>query len=311
MPTHTQTLAAQAIVNIFETSSVRGDYGKVTLIAGDTGHLTYGRSQTTLGSGNLATLLERYCAAPGARFSKLLKPSLPACKAKDFKLDHDERFKNILRACGDDPVMRDTQDAFFTDVYWSGAEKSASKLGFTLPLSCAVVFDSHVHGSWTKIRDTVNKKGAPEKLGEKKWIKAYVAARRDWLANHPRDDLRATVYRMDAFQRLIDHDLWSLEMPFVVRGLEVNEDSLKALPPGCYAGPAAGSRNLAVQAPLMRGLDVRLFQLALSLAGVDVLADGIFGKGSVTALQAWQKKTGKPASTIVGADLVGQLARKV
>jgi len=47
---------------------VLGDYRQVTLIAGDTGHLTFGRSQTKLGSGNLNELMQRYCAKSGARF---------------------------------------------------------------------------------------------------------------------------------------------------------------------------------------------------------------------------------------------------
>ena len=60
MPTTlTQTRTIQAIVNLFETSQVRGDYGQVTVLAGDTGHLTFGRSQTTLGSGGLHDLIAR------------------------------------------------------------------------------------------------------------------------------------------------------------------------------------------------------------------------------------------------------------
>ena len=56
-----QKRTAQAIVNIFETGRVAGDYGAVTLLPGDAGHLTYGRSQTTLGSGNLFLLIKAYC----------------------------------------------------------------------------------------------------------------------------------------------------------------------------------------------------------------------------------------------------------
>jgi chitosanase len=61
-----QKKTAGAILNIFETGAVFGRYGKVTLIPGDTGHLTYGKSQTTLGSGNLALLIHDYCGANGA-----------------------------------------------------------------------------------------------------------------------------------------------------------------------------------------------------------------------------------------------------
>ena len=45
MSAELQKKTTQAIVNIFETSQPLGDYGKVTLLAGDSGHLTYGRSQ--------------------------------------------------------------------------------------------------------------------------------------------------------------------------------------------------------------------------------------------------------------------------
>lgn len=57
MLTILQKKIAQSIVNIFETGEPLGDYGNVTVLNGDTGHLTYGRSQTTLASGNLALLL--------------------------------------------------------------------------------------------------------------------------------------------------------------------------------------------------------------------------------------------------------------
>jgi hypothetical protein len=57
MFTDLQKGAAQAIVNVFKTDAPQGDYASVTLLKGDTGHLTYGRSQTTLASGNLYLLI--------------------------------------------------------------------------------------------------------------------------------------------------------------------------------------------------------------------------------------------------------------
>ena len=58
--TEVQKRVSQAIVNIFETGKPGGKYGKVTLLPGDPGHLTYGRSQTTLASGNLYLLIKAY-----------------------------------------------------------------------------------------------------------------------------------------------------------------------------------------------------------------------------------------------------------
>jgi chitosanase len=113
MLTATQGKAAQAIVNIFETSRVLGDYSQVTVISGDSGHLTYGRTQTTLGSGNLTTLIKQYCANPGARFGAKLASYISRLETKDFSLDAEQILHNILRASADDPIMRETQDTFF------------------------------------------------------------------------------------------------------------------------------------------------------------------------------------------------------
>lgn len=154
-----------------------------------------------------------------------------------------------------------------------------------------MVYDSTVHGSFDLIRDRTNQQfGTLANLGEKKWIADYVKTRRDWLANHTRDDLRATVYRMDAIQRLIDLNLWDLQLPLLVRGHEISELTLNAEPTRSYDAPQPGSRALALQTPLARGLDVRLVQLGLSKAGIDVLADGVFGNGSVAAVKAYQTK---------------------
>ncbi|WP_029000100.1 peptidoglycan-binding protein [Azohydromonas australica] len=308
--TPTQVRTAQAIVNLFETSEVLGDYGDVTLIEGDTGHLTYGRSQTTLGSGNLALLLQRYCGNPGARFGARLQPWLPRVQARDKALDQAPQLHNLLRAAADDPVMRETQDQFFDDVYWTPALRRAQQLGISSALGVAVVYDSIVHGSWGDMRQRTDAQaGSVQALGERGWIAAYVKVRRQWLGTHERQDLRRTVYRMDAFQRLIDQGFWGLPLPLVVRGKEISLASLTGTPPGCYDGPQPGTRALMLAQPLQRGLDVRLLQLGLSLQGVDIKADGLFGQASQTGLHAWQQAQGLPATGAADAALVAQLAR--
>src|SRR5271165_3501568 len=97
-----QKAAALAIVNIFETGTVRGNYRDVTLMRGDSGHLTYGRSQTTLASGNLYLLVRDYVARADAALGSSLRPYLPKLEARDLSLDHDVTFKDLLRDAGDD-----------------------------------------------------------------------------------------------------------------------------------------------------------------------------------------------------------------
>ena len=308
MLTPLQKQTAQAIVNLFETSSARGDYGAVTVIPGDTGHLSFGRSQTTLGSGNLHALLQRYCSNAGARFGPRLAPWLERVEQRDTTLDHELRLHNLLRATADDPVMREMQDLFFDEGYWQPAARIAAGMGITTPLGLAVVYDSLIQGSWKTVRDlTIDHAGHLAELGERAWIEAYIATRHAWLAGHRRSDLRATAYRMEAFLRLAEQGYWGLELPLVVRGAELSTATLYATPPGCYDGPQPGTRSIALQTPLARGLDVRLLQLALSEQGIAIKADGIFGRTSANLLRDYQASAGLPATGVADPALLGRL----
>lgn len=307
MLTPTQKQTAQSIVNLFETGAVLGHYGNVTVIPGDTGHLTFGRSQTTLCSGNLLNLLQRYCGNDGARFGDRLAAWLPRFEDVDLSLDDDLYLHNILRATADDPVMRETQDIFFDEVYWQPAARAAESFGIKSVLGVAVVYDSWVHGSWKKMSErTSQNAGSLATLGERNWIKAYLETRRSWLANNTRSDLRATTYRMDAFLRLIEQGYWGLALPLVIRGEEISQATLRAVPPGCYDGPQPGTRSIALQTPLARGLDVRLLQLGLSGRGVAIKADGIFGQTSANLLKRYQASQGLPANGIATPQLISE-----
>jgi chitosanase len=227
MLTEQQKRTAQAIVNIFETGTAEGNYADVTLIPGDPGHLTYGRSQTTLGSGNLYLLIKDYCAAPNTQYAAGLTPYLARLQAKDLSLDNDGNLKRLLKQAGNAPVMQATQDAFFDRVYWTPAINAAQTTGHLLPLSIAVVYDSHIHGSWPLVRDKTHKNvGQVAAVGEKAWIEGYVKTRREWLANHSIQILHNTVYRMEAFQSLIRADNWDLEPPIVVRGVTISVEKV-------------------------------------------------------------------------------------
>jgi chitosanase len=310
MLTTTQTQTAKSIVNVFETDSVTGRYSMVTLLAGDSGHLTYGRSQTTLGSGNLNRLIRQYCEAPGARFAQPLQDYLPRLADTDLTLDNDGRFKNLLRAAGDDGVMRDTQDDFFHTQYWLPALSEAASTGITTPLGVAVVYDSIVHGSWGTVRDRTNARaGELDALGEQAWIRAYVTTRRDWLLHHRNRILHNTIYRMDAFLGLIDQGYWNLDLPLVVRNREISLATMHAVPPDCFDGPRPGSRSLAIASPMAKGLDVRLVQLGLGDLGFDLTADGWYGQTTTRLIARHQQNLGLPPTGVADEGLVMELVK--
>jgi chitosanase len=291
---------AQAIVNIFESGRPLGDYGCVTVLAGDTGHLTYGRSQTTLGSGNLALLLHTYCETGGS-FSEALRPFLPAFDRRDLRLDNDEKVKSLLRQAGNDPVMRSVQDQFFDRVYWVPALNSADYLGAAKPLSIAVIYDGRIHGSYHFIRDLTNQQqGEARVIGEERWIAAYVAVRRTWLATNQNSVLRKTVYRMDAFQTLIDGGKWELPLPLTVRNVVVDEELFRAdyVEPTVVSASGEKERVLFLTRPMMRGDDVKRLQRALGFSEDRV--DGVFGTDTDRSVRQYQTSRGLRVDGKVG-----------
>lgn len=299
-----QKRSGQAIVQIFETSSVLGDCGAVTVLPGDTGHLTYGKLQATLGSGRLYFLIKDYVNASGAQLARKLRPFLPRLERKDTRLDNHQSFKRHLRNAGDDPVMREVQDAFFDRTFWEPTLASADWIGATTALGHAIIFDSRIHGSWHHVRDTgIASFGTLATIGETMWMKKYVAHRRNWLATHSNSALHATVYRMDAFKQLIDDNRWDLGLPFAVRGLEISTSSLdlaQATAPRASAEPFTG-RLLKLDDPRLVGEDVREVQKALKEKGYTLIADGIFGAGTDVAIRDFQSKNNLRADGVVGA----------
>jgi chitosanase len=286
--TKTQTKTAQAIVNVFETSRVLGDYGQVTVLAGDTGHLTYGRAQTTLSSGNLALLIRAYCDAQG-QFADALIPHLPAFEQRDTSLDDDSAVKELLRRAGDDPVMQQVQDAFFDRVYWEPALRGAEGLDLGRALSVAVVYDGQVHGSFGLIRERVNGEvGSPDEAGEKEWVAKYVATRRDWLATHKNPLLHQTVYRMETFKKLIGQNKWELQLPLVAHGVTITQATLNVTDgqPVVVSAQDPTERLLALTTPRMKGNDVKRVQRALGFVGDAV--DGVFGPHTDLAIRQFQ-----------------------
>jgi len=276
--TDLQKATIQAMVNIFESGRIRGNYGAIAVMKGDKGHLSYGRSQTTLGGGGLFTLLSRYCQAPNAQFAADLKPALPRFKAKDFTLDNDSSIKSVLKQAGDDPVMQATQDQFFDENYFIPSGQAAEKTGLQTVLAYGVVYDSHIQGGWGIVQANVPPlKGAGS---EHDWIGKYVDARRKWLQSQ-KNPLPATVYRMDAFEGILTAGNLDLTLPIIVHGITLKEDLL-----------ATGTRpdtTLKLTDPWMRGDSVERLQKKLKDVGFDNQGDGVYGPFTDALVKKFQQ----------------------
>jgi len=289
-----QKATAQAIVNVFETGRILGDYSAVTVLKGDSGHLTYGRSQTTLGSGNLYKLLLSYCQK-STPLGAQLQPYLPRFLQKDFTLDTDAGVKELLKEAGSDPVMRAVQDQFFNENYFVPALNSAEKAGITQPLGQTVVYDSHIQGGWSILypqMPPVNSLG-----GEQAWIARYVAKRKSWLQSG-QPPLPSTTYRMDSFNDLIGQGKWSLPLPLAVHGMTISAEALA----GDVPAPGAQRRTLRLTSPYLRGDDIKAIQMKLDPGGTP---DGIYGPFTDALVKKFQAAQTPP----IVEDGVGPLTR--
>jgi chitosanase len=303
-----QEKIAKAIVNIFETGRLRGDYGSVVVAPGDTGHLTYGRSQTTLASGNLFVLINTYCSTAGATFAQTLTPYLPRLQQCDLTLDNDVDLKSVLRQAGADATMQQTQDAFFDRVYWQPANRRALSAAVTTPLGVATIYDSTIHGSYPAVRTSTDAV-LPQPRDEREWVRKYIAIRRGWLANNTNAGLRKTVYRMDELNKLADAGNWALEPPLLLRGITITSASFdEAAPNPEGAAPAQASAHdsdeqvLTLRMPYVIGSPVALVQHALAREGLlpESSIDGVFGPLTATLVKQFQLRHGLLADGMVG-----------
>jgi chitosanase len=224
-----QRLICDRVINVFETGTINGKYGAISIYKDGPGkirQITYGRSQTTE-YGNLRTLIEMYAAA-GGLYSEELAPYVPKIGAT--ALVDDEKFKSLLRSAGnEDPVMHRTQDLFFDQIYFQPAAKWADSNGFTEPLSMLVIYDSLIHSG--RIRKDLRDK-FPENFPaaggrEKVWVQQYVEVRDEWLRTHSNPEVRPSAYRTRDLLRQIKLANWKLDkLPLMANGTPVDDDGL-------------------------------------------------------------------------------------
>ena len=242
-------LKALAIVGIFETSRPFGD--PATLVVLDDGAgISYGIGQFTHRSGSLYRVVESYLASGGVVGKEVIAARLPLLRDLSpgvvLACSRDARLKAALRLAARTPEMLDAQGQVMEHLYLRPALAECARLGFSLPLSLAVVYDSFIHGSWPRLRDAVPA-AAPGPDAERAWITRYVARRDTWLGSIPR--LAKTRYRTRFFLDQIAASNWQLDLPLRVHGVRLDDAVLARFShPGLAAAPVALVRTVTASA---------------------------------------------------------------
>lgn len=230
--TPNQKHAIDCILSVFETGKIptAASYSTCTILKDGAG-ISYGKHQATDKAGSLDKIVKKYIAEGGTHAAKL-QPYIPQLEANETAKvnpsappDWAKTLVGLLKEAGQDPKMQSAQDAIFDENYWNPAVAHAKQIGLTTALGHAVIYDTCIHSGPGRVathRAAFPQKSPANGGDEKEWVKAYVAARRAWLLGNSNPLVQKCVYRMEAFEKLMNENNWDLTTPFTVRGVKVS-----------------------------------------------------------------------------------------
>jgi hypothetical protein len=231
-PTSAQKHVIDCVLSIFETGRIPtpASYGTCTILKDGAG-ISYGKHQCTDRAGSLDLVVKRYIAKGGTH-SQSLKDFLPYLAANKSCAEvpgtkysaETQTLINLLKTAGLDPVMQLAQDEIFDEVYFTPALNHAASAGVGKALSLLVIYDTCIHsgpGGVTLIRNLFPEKSPAGGGNEEAWVRAYLNARRVWLAKNSNPLVQKTVYRIDALLALVNAGNWELRTPMRVCGVVI------------------------------------------------------------------------------------------
>ncbi|MDZ4769861.1 MAG: chitosanase [Chloroflexota bacterium] len=114
----------------------------------DSGIVSFGRFQFTLQSGSLFSVLDRYLQRASGAVADELRGYAGRTQAREEGLRGDTRYRDLLIAAANDPIMQTVQDEIATEVYWNRVQElSIRPRAIVSPLGQALLFDMAInHG---------------------------------------------------------------------------------------------------------------------------------------------------------------------
>ncbi len=228
----TSTLSAatkktiQQLTSIFENSTTDLQYTFVANI-GDLRGYTFGFAGFTSGTYSGSFFLKEY---ERLRPDNPLVRFIPAFDRIDAG-PHDaagrnpdtaglEDFPDVFRSCGDDPAFRRAQHLLVDRLSWRPSARVARRVGARFALTRGQLYDAYVNhgesGVVRLLRSTNRRAGGTPRdgVGERKWLKAFLAVRLRTLRADPVWAL--AVDRIAVYERLLAEGNLRLRRPMEI-----------------------------------------------------------------------------------------------
>ena len=222
-----QKRVIDSVLSINETGKLPSPatYATVTVLSDGAG-ISYGKHQSTDGSGSLDAIIFRYIDLGGS-LADQMKPFLDDLKA-DFSTKVDPHnlpqevidLMDLLAQAGSDPVMQQAQDQIFDENYWTPAVQRCEAMGLTTALAHLAVYDTCIHSGPSRV-DSLRRnfpEASPATGGEEHaWVRAFLNARHAWLVSNPNPLVVKSADRVTAILKIADSENWDLVTPFLYR----------------------------------------------------------------------------------------------
>ncbi|HYD36005.1 MAG TPA: hypothetical protein VEA60_00205 [Allosphingosinicella sp.] len=196
-------------------------------LRGAGGDIYYGLGSASAKTGELSDIVTRYCRDPEAIRRELCRD--PRALTRGVS---DRQFA-LLKAAAAEPAMQRAQEAHFERSLARTATQTSpliTRLGLQLPLSKATVVDiARQMGpvSADRMAATASRQlgGSPaDGKDEKAWVKALLAARRDYIASRYPGLSQAADFRRSVIDAYIARDDWQMAAT-PEEGAEVDSDA--------------------------------------------------------------------------------------
>jgi chitosanase len=219
---------AEQMISVFENESTSLQYDYIENLHDGRGY-TAGRDGFATADGDLLKVVKAY---DDLRRNNVLVRFVPILKELDGTASTRGLvgFPAAWREAASDPLFRQAQDQVSDELYYIPAMKVADDLHLRSPLAKFALYDAIIqHGAGDDSDDfggiiraaTENAEGAPDKVGEERWLMAFLTARKDVLLNAANPETRAawreSVGRVDEQLRLLKERNTQLSPPLTLR----------------------------------------------------------------------------------------------